>query len=196
MAIIQPLLAWLSRSVGRLVSSLFGWAVVALFGETSRSEKLWLSALVAAAAAWPFLLIGVIWPRLAAFVLAFIPLPAWVPRQAIRWIWIVLAFAVPFAVGVAVALRARGERPAIPGAVVESTPGDSDKPIAERAPLHESKVVRVLRGLPITVGITAAFLVVVVAVPLQRVVMVIRRRVEIYVPLVTDAKGYRVVGEQ
>src|SRR5262245_36822149 len=53
MAILQPLLALLSRSVGRILSALFGWAVVALFGETSRSEKIWLSALVGAAAGAP-----------------------------------------------------------------------------------------------------------------------------------------------
>src|SRR5262245_33173023 len=192
MAIIQPLLALLSRSVGRVVSALFGWAVVALFGETSRTQKIWLSALVGAAAAWPLLIVGVIWPRLATWILAFVPLPPWVSAQAIRWIWIALALAVPFALGIAVALRSRGVRPSIPGA----SPAAQAKPAAEKAPLHESKVVRLLRGLPITVAVAAAFLVVVVTVPVRRIVTLFRRRVDVHVPLVTDANGYEHVADE
>jgi hypothetical protein len=58
MAILQSLLALVSRSVGRLLSALFGWAVVALFGDTSPREKIWLSGLVGAAVAWPLLVFG------------------------------------------------------------------------------------------------------------------------------------------
>src|SRR5437667_10588905 len=65
MAIFQGLLALITRSLGSILSALFGWAVVALFGPTGPREKVWLSALVGAAAAWP-LLLGVIWPRAAA----------------------------------------------------------------------------------------------------------------------------------
>ena len=115
MAVLQSLLALLTRSVGRIVSALFGWAVVALFGDTSPREKTWLSVLVAAAAAWPLLLLGVIWPRLAAFVLAFVPLPEWVSSNAVRVVWIAWPIAVPFALGIAVASRSRGARSPIPG---------------------------------------------------------------------------------
>ena len=114
MAILQSLLALLSRSVGRLLSALFGWAVVALFGDTSPREKIWLSALVGAAVAWPLLIFGVIWPRVAALVLAFVPLPQWAPTEAVRGVWIALAILVPLALGVAVAARSRGPRPPIP----------------------------------------------------------------------------------
>ena len=75
MAILHALLALLSRSLGNIMSALFGWAVMALLGEASAREKAWLSALVGAAAAWPILLVGVVWPRIATFTLAFIPLP-------------------------------------------------------------------------------------------------------------------------
>src|SRR5262249_7845634 len=105
MAILQAFLAFLTRSVGRILSSVFGWAVVALFGETSSSAKMWLSALVAAAAAWPILLIGVAFPKAAALVLAFLPVPRGVPPWMVRVGWIVLALAVPLAMGVAMGLR-------------------------------------------------------------------------------------------
>jgi hypothetical protein len=87
MAILQALLALLSRSLGSIMSALFGWAVMALFGETSAREKAWLSALVGAAATWPILLVGVVWPRLATLALVFIPLPHWIPTWGIRAVW-------------------------------------------------------------------------------------------------------------
>ena len=115
MAILQALLALLTRSLGSIMSALFGWAVMALFGETSAREKAWLSALVGAAAAWPILLVGVAWPRLATLALVFIPLPHWIPTWGIRAVWIALAVLIPFALGVTVAARSRGARAPIPG---------------------------------------------------------------------------------
>src|SRR5262249_37939418 len=91
-AILQALFSLVSRSLGRMVSAVFGWAVVALFGETSSSKNVWLSGLLAAAAAWPILLIGVAIPKVAALVLAFVPLPGWVPTWTVRAAWIGLAF--------------------------------------------------------------------------------------------------------
>jgi len=99
MAIIQSIVALITRSLGSILSALFGWAVIALFGPAGPREKIWLSALVASAAAWPLPLLGVIWPRLATFVLGFIPVPPWVPAWGIRLVWIVLAIIVPFVLG-------------------------------------------------------------------------------------------------
>jgi hypothetical protein len=45
MAIVQAVLALISRSLGSILSALFGWAVVALFGQTSPREKAWLQGL-------------------------------------------------------------------------------------------------------------------------------------------------------
>jgi hypothetical protein len=166
MAIIQGLLALVSRSLGRITSTMFGWAVVALFGQTSGQEKVVLSGLVAAAAAWPILLLGIAVPKVSAFVLAFVPLPDWVPAWTVRVGWIVLAAAVPVAIGITMAKR----RPAA----------------ADR----ESALTRILRGFPITVGIAAAFILIFVTVPALRVVSIMRRRIDRQVPLVTDAGSY------
>jgi uncharacterized membrane protein YqjE len=50
--------------------------------------------------------------------------------------------------------------------------------------------------VPITLAIAAGFLVVFITVPISRLVNIIRRRVEIHVPLVTDTRGYQQVAEQ
>jgi Putative Actinobacterial Holin-X, holin superfamily III len=181
MAVIQAVLALISRSLGRITSAIFGWAVVALFGQTAPAERTLLSAVVGAAAVWPVLLFGVAMPKVATFVLAFVPLPTWVPQWAIRLVWIGLAVAVPFAVGITMAVRRpRG-----------STLSGVNPPAA-----RESALKRLLRGFPTTIGIAAAFLVVFVTVPARRVMSVVRWLVDLQVPLVTDRDHYQRVAAE
>ena len=200
MAIVQAILALISRSLGSILSSLFGWAVVALFGQTTSREKAWLSGLVGAAAAWPILLLGIVWPRLATLVLAFVPLPSRIPTWSIRLVWVLLALAVPFALGIALAARARGVPPTIPGtAPVTRLPGGLDPvrmtPIPH-SPLSRSKGVRLLGGIPITLAIAASFFIVFVTTPVRRLLAIVRRQVDVQVPLVTDARGYELVAKE
>src|SRR5215472_9005087 len=161
----------ISNSLGTILSTVFGWAVVALFGETGRTKKMWLSAL-AAAAAWPILLIGVAAPKIAAFVLALVPMSHSVPGWVVRTVWIALIIVVPLAVGVTTAAR---------------------RPVAAT---RESRLARMARGFPITIGLAAAFLVVFVSVPALRVVSFFRRRVDVHVPLVTDRESYEAVAQE
>ena len=64
-AILQGIISLLTRSVGKIFSALFDWAVVALFGRVEGRQKVWLSALMGAAAVWPVLLLGVAAPKVA-----------------------------------------------------------------------------------------------------------------------------------
>ncbi len=193
MAIVQAILALVSRLLGSILSSLFGWAVVALFGQTSSREKAWLSGLVGAAAAWPILLLGIVWPRLATLVLAFIPLSSRIPTWSIRLVWILLALAVPFALGIALAARARGVPPTIPGTGLPGgLPAGRTTPIPH-SPLSRSKGMRLLGGIPITLAIAASFFIVFVTTPVRRLLSIVRRQVDVQVPLVTDARGYELV---
>jgi Putative Actinobacterial Holin-X, holin superfamily III len=180
-AIVQAVLALISRSLGRIVSAIFGWAVVALFGQTAPGERTLLSAVVGAAAVWPVLLLGVAMPKIATWVLAFVPLPTWIPQGVVRLVWIGLAVVVPFAVGVALAVR----RPR--GSTLSPV-----NPPAAREPALE----RLLRGVPTTIGIAAAFLIVFVTVPVRRVMSAVRRLVDLQVPLVTDRDHYQQVAAE
>jgi uncharacterized membrane protein YqjE len=140
--------------------------VRALFGTTSSSEQTKLSVLVAAAVAWPLLVAGIVAPKLAALLLAFVPLPHWVPSWVVRLVWAALALIVPLALGIAVANRA--------------PPGVA----------HESALRRLLRGFPITIGLAAAFLVMFVSVPVLRFAAMVRRQKSADIPLITDTVGY------
>ena len=169
MAILQALLALLSRSLGKVVTALFGWAVIALFGQTSDKQKTFLSVLVAGAVVWPLLVMGIPFPRAAAFLIAFVPAHAAIPAGVMRAIWVVLASLIPVAMGLVVAAKA--------------PPGTEQEPAWRR----------MLRGFPITVGLAIAFLITFLTVPILRVVNIARRREDVSVPAVTDSAGYHQV---
>jgi len=172
MAILQALLTLLGRSAGKVLNAIFGWAVRALFGQTSSREQTFLSAVVAAAVAWPVLLVGVAVPKIASFLLAFVPIPHWVPSWTIRLVWLCLAVLVPLGVGLTVAAKAPPHTP------------------------RESFLRRTARGFPITIGLTTAFLIMFVSVPVMRFVALVRRFETADVPLVTTAAAYGEVAER
>jgi hypothetical protein len=167
MALIQGLFAWVSRSAGKIVNAIFGWAVVALFGRTSSKQQTLLSLLVALAAAWPVLLVGIAFPKVTALVVAFVPLSDEAPDWAIRLVWAALAIIVPAVVGLVVASKA--------------PPGTPPEPFLKR----------VGRGFPITIGIAGAFLLMFVTVPALRLLSLARGRQDEHVPLLTTGDGYQ-----
>jgi hypothetical protein len=117
------------------------------------------------------LLVGVAAPRVAAFAIAFVPIPEEVPEGAIRIAWLALALLVPIALGVALAAR----RP--PGAPAESLP------------------MRMARGFPLTLGIAVAFWMSFVSVPVLRIATALRGRADAHVPLVTAGDRYDATAE-
>ena len=172
MAILQALLALLTKSAGTILNAIFGWAVIALFGRTSPRQQTLLSGVVGMAAAWPLLALGVALPRVTTFLVAFIPLSDRVPKLAIRIVWGSLALIVPVVVGLVVAAKA--------------PPGSP----------RESFVTRVLRGFPITLGIATAFLIMFVTVPALRISSMIHGRQDEHVPSITEGGEYEVVATQ
>ncbi len=169
MAILQALLTLLGRSAGKVLNAIFGWAVRALFGHTTPRDQTVLSALVAVAIAWPLLLMGIIAPRVAALVLAFIPLSRAVPGNVVRLVWAALALLVPVVVGLTFASRA---------------PTESK---------DESFVKRTLRGFPITLGLAAAFVWMFVTVPVLRFIDLVKRRQSVSISLLSDEGSYHQV---
>lgn len=172
MAILQALVTLLGRSAGKVLNAVFGWAVRALFGQTSAREQTFLSAVVAAAVAWPVLLVGVAAPKTAALLLAFVPIPRSIPSWIIRLVWSSLAVLIPLAVGLAVATKAPPHAP------------------------RESFFKRMMRGFPLTVGLALAFLIMFVSVPAMRFAALVRRFERADVPLVTTGAAYEEVAQR
>src|SRR4051812_35587888 len=160
MAILQGLFSALSRSLGKILNAIFGWAVVALFGRTTPAQKTLLSGLVAMAVAWPVLLVGVAVPRVAGLLLAFLPPSVQGPDWLMRVVWAALALAVPIVLGLVVATKA--------------PPGTPVEPFVKRA----------LRGFPITFALAIAFLLTFVSVPALRISAMLKGMKDEHVPLV------------
>lgn len=166
MAILQGIINLLSRSVGKIFSALFDWAVVALFGRVSGARKVLLSGLMGAAAIWPILVVGVVVPKLVLLIVAFVPLSGAVPPGVIRAVWLALVLLVPISVGVVLRLQAPPDRQA--GSCLGS----------------------IGRGFPITIGLSAAFVVLLVTVPVLRVASAIRGEQDVHLPLMTTTESY------
>ncbi len=166
MAVFQAFLTWLGRSAGKVLNAIFGWAVVALFGRTSERQQTLLSVLVGMALLWPLLLVGIPFPRIATFLIAFVPVVHSAPTAALRVLWIVLTVIVPMIVGFVVATR--------------RAPGVRAEPFVQR----------VLRGYPVTIALAAAFLLMFVVVPVLRVASALQKRSDEHVPLITEGDEY------
>jgi hypothetical protein len=165
-ALIQGIISLITRSIGRIFSALFDWAVVALFGRVEGSRKLWLSGLMGAAAMWPILLAGVAFPKVTVFAVAFVPLSGNVPSGWIRIGWLALVVLVPLTVGAVLRVQAPPDRP------------------------RQSWPASLLNGFPITLGLSAAFVVLLLTVPVLRIASAVRGRRDIYMPLVTTTESY------
>src|SRR5438552_354592 len=156
---LQALISLIARSDGKILNAIFGWAVVALFGQTSPKEQTKLSAVVAAAAAWPVLLLGVVAPKVAVFVVAFVPLSKSVPALWLRLAWIALALLVPVVVGSVIAAR------------------------SPKSALPEPAWKKFLRGFQVTIALAVAFLLMLVLAPALKIADALTGRMDVRLPI-------------
>jgi hypothetical protein len=163
-AILQALISLISRSASTALNAIFGWAVLALFGQTSPKEKTLLSALVGAAGAWPLLLVGIAFPKIALFAISFVPLAKTMPTLWLRLVWIGLALIVPIVVGIVVASRSPPQN------------------------LPEPKWKKLLRGFPITLALAGAFLMMLVVAPIQKIAAMMKGKEVVHLPAVMRNK--------
>jgi hypothetical protein len=163
MLLIEALFALLRRSLGTIVRAIFGWATLALFGEVRASERTLLSAVVGAAAAWPFMVAGIFLPKQAALVLAFLPIPKHTPDSLVRIVWIAATALIPLAVGWTLSRKARSK---------------------------QGKVRQLLLGFPATLGLGVAFLFACFVVPVRKLAALLRGRKEEHVPLAVPPREY------
>src|SRR5207247_5260458 len=104
MAIIQGILALLTRSIGRVLNTAFGWATIMLFGKVPQDRQIYLSVVAFGSVAWLVVLLGIAFPSAGTFLLSFVPLPKWVDKTWVRLAMLVAAVVLPLIVGL-VSLR-------------------------------------------------------------------------------------------
>ena len=165
MVFLEALFALLRRSLGSVLKAIFGWATLALFGEVPDDERSLLTAAVAGAATWPFLLVGTILPRQAALFLVVVPVPKGTPEALVRGLWIALTVLIPLGIGWAISRKRRSRRSA-------------------------DRWKDVLRGFPATLGIGIAFLVACVAVPARKLAALAHGRKDEHLALAIAPEDY------
>ena len=149
MAIISVLFSFLARKVNNIIQAIFGWSITALFGKLQRRAQVLVTIALVASLAWPVFVLGAFAPKLAAWVVAFVPMHKMVGANVLRILWLTLAVLTPVIVGILVHIA---------------------------APITKGGYARAaVNGYPIAVGFFAAFLVVAVTVPVIKVAAIVRR---------------------
>lgn len=159
------LFALIGRQLGKILNLAFAWATTALFGRVPRDKALLLSGMALASLLWPVAVVSVIWPGVAAFLLAFVTLPDWLDPW-VRTIMIVLSVALPLVVGLL-------------GSRLESPPPGGGELLGAA-----------LRGYPTALGLFIVLLWMLVLAPVSRLAALARRLESAHVPIAIKPAGY------
>jgi uncharacterized membrane protein YqjE len=147
-AILSLLLSFIGKKIGSIIQAIFGWSVTALFGRLPGKKQLAVSIALLLSIAWPVFVVGLFFPAVAGWVLAFLPLEKWTSSGVMRLIWGSLAFVAPLFVGGLTHWAA----PSTKGGLLRS----------------------LLNGYPLALGFFVAFLITVVTVPLIKIASILR----------------------
>src|SRR5436309_1208953 len=99
MAIIQAIFAMLLRQAGSVLNTVFGWATTLLFGKLPQSRQTYLSVTALGSVLWIAVVLGIAFPRLGAFLIAFVPFSSALDPGWVRLIMLALALLLPLGVG-------------------------------------------------------------------------------------------------
>lgn len=170
MALVQALLAMVFRSAGKLLNTAFGWATVLLFGRVPDDRQIYLSGVAFGSVLWLIALVGLAFPAIAGFLVAFASPPEWIKP----WIRIAMLVAVLVI-------------PALVGWLSTRMVDPEDRPSTLRA---------IGRGYPYTIGLALTLLIMTVFAPIMKVRDLARRWTSDHIPVVIEPEHYpRVVDE-
>ena len=147
-ALLSLLLSFLGKKIGSIIQAIFGWSVTALFGRLPGKKQLAVSVALLVSIAWPLFVIGLFFPAVAGWALAFLPIEKWIGPLAMRIVWGSLAFLAPMLVGGLTHWAA----PSTKGGVFRA----------------------LVNGYPLAIGFFIAFAVTVVTVPLIKIASIFR----------------------
>lgn len=168
MAILGSIFAMFGRFAGKLLNAVLGWATLLLFGKVEGRKQTVLLLLALGSLAWVLVLVGVIFPDVGTFLLAFVPVPDFVDENLVRLAMLALAVLIPLLIG---------------GAAIYVTEAD-------RRPTGSAMILAVLRGYPFTL-VLALTILVLAGVSLARKIRSLSKRWEdAHVPVVVKPGGY------
>ena len=168
MAILAPLVAFLGRFVGKVLTTAFGWASIMLFGRVPQSRQLLLAGVSLGSMLWLALVVGVAVPDAGAFLIGFVPVPDWVDEAWIRIAMLIGALLLPILIGVA-------------GLFLLDPP---DRPTGI------ARVVTVLRGYPYAAVLALVLLTLLLIAPIRKLRTILKRWEDAHIAMVVQPGGY------
>jgi hypothetical protein len=169
MAILQAILVYLLRSAGKAINTAFGWATVMLFGRVPQRRQIYLSLLALSSLVWLLTVLGIFFPGLATYLLAFVTLPDWFDRAWIRLAMFMLAAVLPAVLGYMTRFLV-------------------DKPQRPRS--VKAQLFAVARGYLCAVGLGLTIAMMLIFAPALQLTYIVRRKSVSHVPVMIDAKDY------
>lgn len=169
MLFVQGAIAAIFRSAGKILSTVFGWATILLFGRVARSRQLYLSAINFGSVLWLVVLIGVAYPPFATWMLGFVTLPQWINDEWVRPGMIVATAIIPPALGaVSLLMIEPSKRPTTLG----------------------GRVAAIVRGYPHTLGFALALVMLTGFAPFMMLPTILRRWTTQHVAVIVESKDY------
>ncbi|MDQ3879786.1 MAG: hypothetical protein M3295_01690 [Chloroflexota bacterium] len=168
MALVAPLLAFVGRFVGKIVTVAFGWATTLLFGQVPQSKQLLLAGISLASIAWLATVVGVLFPAVGSLLIAAVPAPDWIDDAWIRLAMLIGAIILPILIGI----------------------GGFFAVDADDRPSGFGIVTQVLRGYPYAAVLALTLLLLLVVAPIRKVRSIVRRWEDAHIPMVVKPGGY------
>ena len=147
-ALVSLLFSLIGKKIGSIIQAVFGWSVTALFGRLPGKKQLAVSIALLLSIAWPVFVVGLFFPAVAGWVLAFAPVEKWTSPLVLRIVWGALALVAPLLVGGLTHWAA----PSTKGGVLRS----------------------LVNGYPLALGFVVAFVLTVVTVPVIKLASIVR----------------------
>jgi hypothetical protein len=167
--ILAPLLAFLGRFVGKVLTTAFGWASLMLFGRVPHSKQLLLAGVSLGSILWVALVAGVAVPDVGTFLIGFVPAPAWIDETWMRIAMLIGALLLPILIGVA-------------GLFLLDV---TDRPTGTR------RLAAVLRGYPYAAVLAVVLITMVVVAPIRKLRTILKRWEDAHIAMVVQPGGYQ-----
>ena len=174
MAILQAILTGMSRAAGRILNTAFGWATVMLFGKVPQDRQIYLSVLAFGSVIWLVVVVGIAFPAVGTFLLAFAPLPKSIDPNWIRLAMLAAALLVPLLTGL-VSLNLLD---------------------TEDRPKGREKLKAIGRGYLLTLGLAITLVLLTAFAPILKAQTMSRRWISEHVPILVEPNDYEDVVEE
>jgi hypothetical protein len=172
MAIVQALIAAIARSAGRLLNTVFGWATQMVFGKVPADRQIYLSAIAFGSVLWILVVLGIAFPRLGTFLVAFVPLPESVDSGVVRLVMLGIALVLPGIVGaISLLLKDPAERPSGAG----------------------PRLKAIVKGYPFTLGLAVTLVLMTLFAPVLKLRMLARWWTSQHLPVLVESEDYEAV---